>query len=539
MRQRSHRRGNTSPGPSLRVPRDKFLLGVFFAAIALSAALRFWGLAQKSFWLDEGASAVLVGREWRDMVPRIITWEKHPPLYFILLKSWSWVFGAGDFSLRAFSALASLGMVFFSYRIARKLSCRLAGLAAAFLVATSAYQIFFAQEVRQYALTGLFFAASTWFLVSGCVGQKPRLRDWVGYVLCNLAALYTFYYAVFGIAAQQVGFWAAILLVRRHECSEVSPSSRGPVLRRAALGWLVANAALAGAAFPLVPIGLRQLTVAQKAAEGAAGAGISGWTIPATFREFVSGFFLPYYASDAAQWAWQIFYMLLAVSPLLLGLVWAFGRPARAALLYALLLVPFACLWLFPFKVFDFQSKHLFFLSIFPFVILGASISNVRTRLPGMVLAGAVFLTNVVSLGIYYQPSFQKEDWRAVSSHIRERYRPGDAVYLNPAYIIYPFGRYWDSSLASPAYHTAEGPHEEFWREILKASNRLWLIEASNPMIGPDPVTTRWFMESMDLVTMEKWSFFFTKVKVSLLSKKTVGAKQGEDHRGGSRQDGN
>ena len=202
-----------------------WLLGVF----AVAAGLRFFRIGEKGLWVDEGYSAVVTRLPLGQLVEGVFRLENHPPLYFVLLKVWSvrGLLSGSDAYLRGFSAFASLAIVWGVYKLGRLVFGKWEGLVAAGLVAVSAYQVYFAQEVRLYAVVGALGVWATYFMVKG-LREEGRVRDWVVYCVLSATALWTFYYAVCLVAAQ--GAVALLYLAARRR-----EDSRGRTARR----WVV------------------------------------------------------------------------------------------------------------------------------------------------------------------------------------------------------------------------------------------------------------------------------------------------------------
>ncbi|MCG2685796.1 glycosyltransferase family 39 protein, partial [Candidatus Parcubacteria bacterium] len=123
-----------------------------FSLTLLGGWLRFRGLAAEEFWYDEAFSALLVRRDWGEMLA-LITQDLHPPLYYIGLKLWAGIFGYADSALRFFSAVLGVLLVFIVYRFTIKLfKNRAKALMASFIFAINPFFIQYSQETRPYAL---------------------------------------------------------------------------------------------------------------------------------------------------------------------------------------------------------------------------------------------------------------------------------------------------------------------------------------------------------------------------------------------------
>nr|MBA3875088.1 glycosyltransferase family 39 protein [Anaerolineae bacterium] len=186
--------------------------------ILLAAALRFHNLSAQSLWNDEGNAYVQATRNFADIASNAAR-DIHPPGYYWLLAVWHDLAGSSEVALRAFSTLASILSVAFTFAIGKRLFNPVAGLAAAMLVALNTFSIYYAQEARMYALLALWASAGMWALVQLVASYKSQARGlpkaylhssrfrW-GLVLAliNAAGLYTQYAYPFIMLAQGVIF---------------------------------------------------------------------------------------------------------------------------------------------------------------------------------------------------------------------------------------------------------------------------------------------------------------------------------------------
>ncbi len=102
------------------------------AGLALIAtALRLVFLSRKSLWLDEAVTALEVSN-----LPRLFWACTHgqEPLYHLVVYGWVGIFGDGEFSLRAPSALFAIATVPLIAELARELSDRATGILSAILL---------------------------------------------------------------------------------------------------------------------------------------------------------------------------------------------------------------------------------------------------------------------------------------------------------------------------------------------------------------------------------------------------------------------
>ncbi|MBM4035491.1 MAG: hypothetical protein FJ291_27430, partial [Planctomycetes bacterium] len=184
--------------------RKLLTIAIFVAIVGLGALLRFHAIGRKSLWLDEAATMDTVDASFVEVFRGVKDHDAHPPLYYLALRAWSQRSYDGA-RARAFSATVSVATLVAFCLMARLLLPQGAAIAATVVLAASAYQVYFAQEVRHYALAG-FFVTLSWYLLALLLVGKARWRFplWLGLAAANTAALYTFYYTAFAAAAQLV-----------------------------------------------------------------------------------------------------------------------------------------------------------------------------------------------------------------------------------------------------------------------------------------------------------------------------------------------
>jgi uncharacterized membrane protein len=158
----------------------------------------------------------------------------HPPLYYILLRFWIDLFGAGALSVRSLSAIFSLISIVVLFDICRILSsCRFALLAAAIMTCSIA-QIDAAQDARNYTLAMLFLLAAADALARVEVRgpSNPRL---IALTLFTTAALLTHYFTAGAVAA--LALYAILRLRARARLLTLLSIVAAPILFLALWGY--------------------------------------------------------------------------------------------------------------------------------------------------------------------------------------------------------------------------------------------------------------------------------------------------------------
>jgi uncharacterized membrane protein len=193
--------------------------------LLVALGLRLYRLTGQSLWYDEGVSAFMTHRTFAEIAAATSV-DIHPPLYYWLLSVWATAFGNGEIALRSYSVLLGTATVWGTWRLGRLLGGSAVGLAAAAFLAVSPLAVQYSQEVRMYAQAGLLAVASSWAglallcaLATDDASSAPTPRRngvlAVTYGLLTAALLYTHYYGVLVVVAQQLYAGLLLLLTRR------------------------------------------------------------------------------------------------------------------------------------------------------------------------------------------------------------------------------------------------------------------------------------------------------------------------------------
>jgi uncharacterized membrane protein len=176
------------------------------ALAVAGAALRFVRLEGQSFWYDEAVSAELGSRTAWDLLSGRARDLGNPPLHPLLLHFWGLVFGTGDGSLRALSAVLGALCVPVLFSVARRMVGDRRGALAAAIFAVAPLHVYLAQEARAFALLTLLGLVSIQQL-QRAIESPSRWRWWIGWALATAGALYAHYYAFFLLAGEAL--WVA------------------------------------------------------------------------------------------------------------------------------------------------------------------------------------------------------------------------------------------------------------------------------------------------------------------------------------------
>ena len=158
-------------------------------------------------WVDEVISMQRSGHvSYVESTSPIAIWNRtalisdQVPGYYILLGIWGNLVGTSPFAMRAMSLLFGVLSVAVTFRIGTGLKGKLAGLASAMILASSAFYMLFLHEMRTYALLVFLIAVLIWCYWLVTHGKATR-RAQLGLILATAGLMYSYYLSIVIIAA--------------------------------------------------------------------------------------------------------------------------------------------------------------------------------------------------------------------------------------------------------------------------------------------------------------------------------------------------
>ncbi len=180
-------------------------LGIIMLAGLL---LRTHEIGALSYSFDESSSWKTIGFSWPEMF-RSISQNVHPPVFYVLLKCWAYLFGNGPVALRMFSVtfgVLSIWSAHWFLKVAGaedRVTSSLPGVIPLFgaaLVAISPAHVALGMQARMYTL-GIFLAIVCATFVLRIVRSGGILLDWIGCTTTGVLLTLTHYYGLFTAAA--------------------------------------------------------------------------------------------------------------------------------------------------------------------------------------------------------------------------------------------------------------------------------------------------------------------------------------------------
>ena len=362
-----------------------------FAIILLALALRVTALGAQSLWYDEAYTLLVAANDPAEIARRAAL-DTQQPLYFWLLHFW----GLGppvDFYPRFLSALTGTLCVALTYAIARRLLGARAGFGAALFAAVSPFLLYYSQEVRMYALLGLWNLLAAWGFLEGW--ERRRLAGWFLYAAGTALSLYTH---VLG-ALPCFALLAGVTLLPSPACAGTQPRAAVPhsLVRR------LTEPAIATVAALLLYLPWLAALVEQ---------------VPRVFSSFWAPAPSPIapiasiYLLFEGPFAGAAFAVALAAVLLALGLTLPHVRVRTIAFVWAWAALSIAGLYTLS-LIHSVYLERVLIAAAYPVcILLGWAITAARPRILA-VPAGAVFLCAVLGLRNWYtNPALAKPPYR-------------------------------------------------------------------------------------------------------------------------------
>ena len=478
------------PRPAQAVRASALPVRLAMLAILLAAfALRAYRLDFQSLWSDEGISLLRSSQPLAEMLRNMPV--EHTPGYFVLLHWWLALAGSSDIALRWLSLLPSVLAVALIFRLGLSLGSTkrpypsgpsLVAVVAALLLATSGFQIWYAQEARMYAW--LLAAALTSCLAQWQVLERPGERpgrdaNWwaVLYALSTAGVVYLHLFGALLPLAQAV-YAVGWLAVRRD-------------LRRFAR-WALAAAAALLLFLPWLPHTLGIF-------------GFEGWRQGGDAGQLPWRYWLAYTVSDGLAAPWRTWlpwvYIALAIGG---AVYWWRVRMGAAAYLLVTLLAPWAAAMALAVRNPDYHERYTIYLAA-PLLLLvagGIGLLDLRAyrpqahepdaqqsywlAAPALLLAGLLVFGNGLAVQrLYTDTSLHKPDYRAAAERIAANLQPGDVVLVDGPDPQKVFKHYFKADVPVHAVgYLQDAAYDTVGKELaplLQGARRVWEVLYFHP----------------------------------------------------------
>lgn len=401
--------------------------------LLIAFGLRTYHLDYQSFWSDEGIS---LQRSAQALPTLLATMPvEHLPGYFLLLHYWLPWTGDHDFAIRFLSLWPSVLSVALVYRLAADWGNRQVGLIAALLLATNAFQVWYAQEARTYSWLLAASLLATWFFWRLLTRHKTHgLLYLIGYVLATTLTVYLHYYG-FLTPLTHTLFAVGWLLWQRD--------------------WRFFGLWTAGGMLTMLlfaPWFVHALQIFD----------FTGWRDPMDPQAIPWLILTSYTVSSTLTNGWQVWLPWLYLGLILVGAgLWLHWRGVAGLFLLTCVLAPLAMVYGLTLRNPDFHERYTMTISGPLLIVVAAPLALLSQPVLGwftqrrwlavvatIVATGLVLVLvagNALALQTFYtDPAFHKPDFRATVQMIETFGQPGDIVIVDGPDPSLVFLHYYD-----------------------------------------------------------------------------------------------
>jgi uncharacterized membrane protein len=410
------------------------------ALILLAFALRLFRLGSESFWYDETVSAYLAAQPLPELIAHTAR-DIHPPAYYLLLHAWRLVsqptvaFGLEYLYSWPNVALAIL-ILALTFAVAKRSFGSAAAHWALAIAALHPFQIWFAQEVRMYALGALCVMLTLWacsplLLDSPDQQSSPLLprRMALLYVAAALLGLYTLYYFLFWLVVLNL---CVLVRIRRHI----------PYLRT----WLLLQLMILLGWLPWLPTFLRQAITPP----------VPEWRIPwqnpaafmESLNEGIAALWVAHIPPLTVTWPWA----LVVVVTTVIFVVYTKNLIPSTRFIWLLLCIGPLVL-LLGVSLIGPPIYHVRYLATYAPIfalLLGALLANIQRW---RAISGFLLLCLISGLSLYElwtNPLYAADDHRNAVATLAREWRPGDLILVNAGWVYTALSVYWPTELPTP-----------------------------------------------------------------------------------------
>lgn len=422
---------------------------VLFSIVLAAFALRIFRLDFQSLWYDEAFSVYLAQFSLAEITARTAA-DIQPPLYYYLLHFWIVFAGQSEFAVRFFSLFFGVLTIPLIYVTARRLFNASAALIAAVLAMLSPLYLWYSQEARMYALITFLLLLSSYVLLrallptpnpSSASGGGHGKGLWLFFIITNIAAVYTHYFAFVVIVFQLLYALASSFRAVNLKLEILKPVT-------------ISFAAIIVAFLPWTPfVGMRF------------GQDVSYWRGALKLDEAIRHIFVNFTAGESvleaqAQWIAAGWLVVLVI-----GLIaWFLNRKSaisnqQSATAFSILylLIPLALLLFLFSRNPKFNARYLMIASPPLFLLLGVGLASLLSlarngknlvRLFSFTLllfsfAFLLFTSAYADSNAYFDPAFTKADFRGIARYIDDHIARDEAIILTSGHVFPAFNYYY------------------------------------------------------------------------------------------------
>ncbi|MBU1127281.1 MAG: glycosyltransferase [Patescibacteria group bacterium] len=395
--------------------KTKFLENkIIFLILGIAFGLRVIDINQ-SFWLDESVQAMTSAGSFKNLFLEL-QGDFHPPFYHVFMWVWARIFDNREIAMRLPSLVLGSLTIAVVYKIAcfiketsKIKSLKYFPLIASLFMATAPFHIYYSQEARNYSMTCFLASLSILFFLPVFMSiEKPSKKDLTKYILATIFFLYTNYFAVFVVLAQNLA-----MLLKYKSLKKLK-------------SWIFIQLFLVFLFSPIFLLLAKQLALGKGAT-----AALPEWrrlvnagflkALPLTFAKFSIGKITIFDKRLYGALIIMLFvvHAVIFVKGFLKEKKALFQRPITVIFIW--LFIPVGLAFLTSFFIPNFQPFRLLLVLPAFYLILSFGLCFFKEKIK-IILAGLILVVNLASAFAYFtNPYFKREDWRGLTNYIEQR----------------------------------------------------------------------------------------------------------------------
>jgi len=420
---------------------------MIYLILLLGFGLRLISLNQ-SFWLDETIQVWASKLSWNDFWIEFLPKDFNPPLYYLITRWWIRLFGDGELAVRMTSVLMGVGVIFLTWKIAKRVSRNINNVTiVGLLVGSGPLLIYYSQEARAYMLATFTVLLTTLLFIN-----YLSKENWLNSILLGL-----------GVVLMLMSHYLTILIL--------------PVF----IGFLIFkkgfDKTMMAVTLILVIFGISYLPIFRSQLK--VGTGVEStapvWSKVIGQANLKSGLLLPVKfvigrISFQPQWLYGV------IAFILMSIFWGSALLSLKEnfkykwLFFGLLAFPPTIGFLISFWLPVFSYFRFVFCLPFLYLLIGLSPINDKLKY-------FLVIINLILSGIYlFNPQFYRENWKELARWLNEQETP-------PVYVInqvkFPLEHYYDGKINKIT------PKQRFIDESMNRY-RVYLVSYGLPIFDPE-----------------------------------------------------
>ena len=497
--------------------------------LAIGAILRTVHIGGRSFWVDEGLTAALVGVSIPEMIGGCAV-NSNPPLFYLCLWPWSRIFGVNEISFGAFAAILGILTILYVYKLTLYISDNKTAFLAALITALSPFMVYASNDSRPYCFLGLVTIMAVYYFLLAI--NENKLKYWIYTGIFTTASAYT----------HLLG-WSVLLL----EVSYIVFSGKFKdikILKRAGITWVGVFLLY----LPQLTTTLNQFKILKMDEFSPVSESSGGIlrVILVAIKQFLGGFYrilADYYFMDLGgsdlkeihglEFILFILTLIFAFGTPILILIFLFKhKPKWGLFLILMYLTPFA-------QVFHEGTDPRRFTPPASAMYILMAMTYFSWKRPVRIIYLVLFIAiSGLSLQKAYSLSysiFKKEDYRSASKIIAAQRKQDDRIvfhggscgnlnwqYYDPGGTIFGAPDYYPNNF----YIYPMVPPEEVFSEkmfpaamdtLLDGSNSVWMVISNKYPPNIIPLAEKW--DSKYNIDIEYTDYYLTLFKISRTKK--------------------